>query len=312
MFKKLVLMLSAAVTMVAAAAEIEWMTDLKEAGKKAAQENKLLLVEFTGSDWCRYCVLQKKEVLDQPSFAEWANKHCVAVEIDVPHDASRVGGEAKKEANNKLCEDYAISSFPSLMLMTPERVLIGGYNGAQKTPQAAITALEKHFPMAQELKKAMKKKKTERALALKAIYDSQPEEIRKGNFRLMELIAKADEDNTTGIHETYRPLKQMRTLQAKLAKVTGTDERLAILDATYAKAEEQNKATIMRMKEIELNTAAHKLMRNPSSVEDICKARDYYLLAAECSGKPGQKAKVEQYFAEPEKLYKEILKKRKK
>ena len=74
MFKKLVLTLGAAVAMVAHAAEIEWMTDLEAAGKKAAQENKLLLVEFTGSDWCRYCILQKKNVLDKPAFAEWANK----------------------------------------------------------------------------------------------------------------------------------------------------------------------------------------------------------------------------------------------
>ncbi len=312
MFKKLVLTLGAAVAMVAHAAEIEWMTDLEEAGKKAAQENKLLLVEFTGSDWCRYCILQKKNVLDKPAFAEWANKHCVAVEIDIPHDASRVGGEAKKEANKQICEDYAISSFPSLMLMTPERVLIGGYNGAQTTPQAAIAALEKHFPLAKELQTAMQQSGAERAVALNAIYSRLPEDIRKGNFRLMELIALDDPENLTGIQDTYRPIKQMRDLHAQLARTSGTEERLAILDAAYQKAAEQNKATIMRMKEIELNTAAHKLMRNPSSVEDIYKARDYFLLSAECSGTPGQKAKVEQYFAEPEKLYKEILKKRKK
>ena len=116
----------------------------------------------------------------------------------------------------------------------------------------------------------------------------------------------------TGIQATYRPIKQMRDLQAQLAPLSDTEERLALLDAAYLNAPEQNKATIIRMKEIELNTAAHKLMRNPASVDDICKARDYLLLSAECSGNPGQKAKVETYYANPEKLYKEILKKRKK
>ena len=110
MFKTLTLLFSAAVTMVAAAADIEWMTDLKAAGKKAAAEDKLLLVEFTGSDWCSYCIQQKKAVLDKPEFAEWANKHCIAVEIDIPQDATRVGGEAKKAANKRLSEEYGISN----------------------------------------------------------------------------------------------------------------------------------------------------------------------------------------------------------
>lgn len=310
MLKKLILALGAAVVMVASATEIEWMSDLKLAGKKAAAENKLLLVEFTGSDWCRYCIIQKKDVLDKPEFAEWVEKHCVAVEIDVPHDASRVGGAEQKAINQKLCDDYNISSFPSLMLMTPERVLIGGYNGAQRTPQGAISSLEMHFSTAKELKAAMKKKKLERAKALKAVYDRQPDEVRKGNFRLVELIAKADAGNVTGIQDEYLPVKQMRTLNDKLDKATAAEERLSIIDATLEKALPKNKADILKRKEMELNTAAIALTRNPSCVEDIVKARDYYLQSAECSGKISQKEKIMQYYADPEKLYQEALKRR--
>ena len=312
MFKTLTLLFGAAVTMVAAAADMEWMTDLKAAGKKAAAEDKLLLVEFTGSDWCAYCIQQKKAVLDKPEFAEWANKHCVAVEIDIPQDAARVGGEEKKAYNKKLSEEYGISNFPSLMLMTPELVLVGGYSGAQSSPQAAIAILEQHFNTAKELKKALKKKKTERAVALKAIYDKQPENIRKGNFQLMELIAKADNSNKTGIRDEYRPLKQTRTLQSKLEKAATTEERIAILDAAYKKALPQNKASIKNLKVAELTTAAVKLMQNPASVEDICKARDFYLQAAECNGNASQKADIEKYYADPEKLYRDIREKQKK
>ena len=312
MFKKLIFTLGAAMVMVAPAAEMEWMSDMKLAGKKAEAEDKLLLVEFTGSDWCQYCVLQKKNVLDKPEFTDWAEQHCVAVEIDVPHDASVVGGAEKKEINQKLCEEYGISSFPSLMLMSPEGVLIGGYNGAQSTPQAAIATLEKHFATAQEFKAAMKKKKTARAKALKAIYDAQPEGVRKGNFKLMELIAKADKDNKTGIQDQYRPIKQMRNLHAKLSKATDVEERVAILDETSAKAYPENKNSIIKLKESELYTAAFRLTKNPSSVDDICKARDYYIRYAECSGDQTKVEQIKQYYADPEKVYQEILQKKKK
>lgn len=311
MFKKLIFTLGAAMVMVASAAEIEWMSDLKIAGKKAAAENKLLLVEFTGSDWCRYCIIQKKDVLDKPEFAEWAEKHCIAVEIDVPHDAALVGGAEKKEANQKLCEEYGISSFPSLMLMSPEGVLIGGYNGAQSSPQAAIATLENHFPTAKEFNAAMKKKKTARAKALKAIYDHQPEGIRKGNFKLMELIAKADKDNKTGIQDQYRPIKQMRTMNAKLSKTTDVEERLGIIDETLEKAYPENKNSILKLKESELFTAALRLMKNPASVDDVCKARDYYLRSAECSGDSTKIEQINRYYADPEKVYQEILQKKK-
>lgn len=298
--------------MVASAAEIEWMSDMKLAGEKAEAEDKLLLVEFTGSDWCRYCVIQKKNVLNKPEFATWVEKHCVAVEIDVPHDASIVGGAEKKEANQKICEEYGIRSFPSIMLMSPEGVLIGGYNGAQSSPQAAIADLEKYFPTAEAFKSAMKQKKTARAKALKAIYDAQPEEIREVNFRLMELIAKADKDNTTGIQDEYRPIKQMRTLNAKLSKTSDVEERIAIIDKAAESACPQNKNSMLKRKENELYATAYQLSLNPTSVDDICKARDYYIRYAECSGDQAKIDKVKQYYADPEKVYQEIINRKKK
>ena len=52
-------MMGACAAMVAQAASIEWMPDIDAAAKKAAREGKMMLVEFTGSDWCKACILQK-------------------------------------------------------------------------------------------------------------------------------------------------------------------------------------------------------------------------------------------------------------
>ena len=56
--------------MTAAAAPIERMTNLESAGQRAKEEQKLLLVEFTGSDWCKDCLIQKEKVLETPEFED--------------------------------------------------------------------------------------------------------------------------------------------------------------------------------------------------------------------------------------------------
>ena len=53
----------------AATADIfKWETDLNVAKKRAKDENKEILADFTGSDWCGWCIKLKKEVFDQPEF----------------------------------------------------------------------------------------------------------------------------------------------------------------------------------------------------------------------------------------------------
>ena len=44
-----------------------WTTDLDEAFKKAKSENKSVLVEFTGSDWCPPCIAMRKNVFSKRS-----------------------------------------------------------------------------------------------------------------------------------------------------------------------------------------------------------------------------------------------------
>lgn len=156
--------------MSAIAAPLEWMTDLEAAGKRAEAEGKLLLVEFTGSDWCRACLLQKKAVLSDAAFEAWAEQHCIAVEIDVPNDAARVGSEMQKILNRRICEEYGIYRFPTLRIMTADLVDVGGYSGALGSAAAAIGELEKAFPPAEQLEQALRKKPVRNAQPRSAPY----------------------------------------------------------------------------------------------------------------------------------------------
>ena len=115
---------------IAMAAQVEWMQDLEKASALAKAQNKLLLVEFTGSDWCRACLIQKKRVLSQLEFEEWVQKHCIAVEVDVPHDVKRVGGHDAR--------DYA----PDLALVVDDKILgVLRLDDARHLPHAVVAPL---------------------------------------------------------------------------------------------------------------------------------------------------------------------------
>src|ERR1700757_4598201 len=67
-----------------ARAEVTWLTDFNAAKAKAKSDNKLVLVEFTGSDWCGYCKLMQAEIFSKPQFQDYAAKNLVLVELDFP------------------------------------------------------------------------------------------------------------------------------------------------------------------------------------------------------------------------------------
>jgi len=61
-----------------------WVTDYQQAQDEAKANNKLVLLDFTGSDWCGWCILLDREVFSKPQFKEYASKNLVLVEVDFP------------------------------------------------------------------------------------------------------------------------------------------------------------------------------------------------------------------------------------
>ena len=97
-----------------AAAAPTWLTDLDEAKKVAAKEKKDILVDFTGSDWCGWCIKLKKEVFDLPAF-EAATKKFVLVELDFPNKKPQ--SDEVKAKNRAAQKTYGITGFPTILLM---------------------------------------------------------------------------------------------------------------------------------------------------------------------------------------------------
>ena len=91
-----------------------WLTDLDAGIKVAKAEKKAILVDFTGSDWCGWCIRLKKEVFDQKEFAA-VTKDFVLVELDYPQKKKQ---SAEEKAKNKAwAEKFAIEGFPTILLM---------------------------------------------------------------------------------------------------------------------------------------------------------------------------------------------------
>jgi thioredoxin-related protein len=96
-------------------AESSWSTDFKKAQEEAKANHKLVLVDFTGSDWCGYCVLLERAILSKPEFKDYANKNLVLLEIDFPRRKAQ-SIEVKKQ-NAELAERYQVGGFPTLVVL---------------------------------------------------------------------------------------------------------------------------------------------------------------------------------------------------
>ena len=123
------------------AAESTWLTDLPKAEAQAKAENKIVLMDFTGSDWCGWCIKFKKEVLDTAEFQDYAAKNVVLVELDFPR--KKVQSADLKKANAALKDQYNIHGFPTLVVLDKDGKEIGRQVGYSKGgPKAFIARLE--------------------------------------------------------------------------------------------------------------------------------------------------------------------------
>jgi protein disulfide-isomerase len=109
------------------AAELNWLTDLPSAQAKAKAENKMVLLDFTGSDWCGWCIKFKKEALDTPEFRDYAAKNLVLVELDFPNKKPQ--SEELKKANQSLLKKYKVDGFPVFVVLSKDGAEIGRQGG---------------------------------------------------------------------------------------------------------------------------------------------------------------------------------------
>ncbi len=115
-----------------------WLTDYKEAQKRARAEGKLILADFTGSDWCSFCIKLHDETFDTQDFKDWASANVVLLVVD--HPRSKELPAAEKAQNDKLDKDFPAGGFPNVVFIDgkgKKKGEIGGYKPHDEWMKAA-------------------------------------------------------------------------------------------------------------------------------------------------------------------------------
>jgi protein disulfide-isomerase len=124
-----------------AADTVTWLTDLPKAQEQAKAEKKLVMLDFTGSDWCGWCIKLDKEVFSQPEFVAYAQTNLVCVEVDFP-TKKKLSAEQQK-ANDALAKKYNIEGYPTIIVLNADGKKVGELGYMKGGPKAFIAALEK-------------------------------------------------------------------------------------------------------------------------------------------------------------------------
>ncbi len=122
----------------------DWLTDIETATAQAKTDGKHVLILFTGSDWCKPCMLLKRDILNSESFQKFAKEQLILVKADFPaHKRNKLSKEQTTH-NEQLAEKYnPDGTFPLLVVLDSEGDLIGDF-GYEKddTPKDHIEYLE--------------------------------------------------------------------------------------------------------------------------------------------------------------------------
>jgi protein disulfide-isomerase len=138
--RNLFLVLVAWLATSAGAAAADWQTDYGKALQMAKSQNKQVLLDFTGSDWCGPCIELRKQVFSRPEFRAYADKNLILVEVDYPQ-RKKQSAELKKQ-NEKLSQQYGIDEkgFPTVVLLDPAGKKVREFTGNEGETTASLIA----------------------------------------------------------------------------------------------------------------------------------------------------------------------------
>lgn len=275
-----------------AMAEMDWTSDLDAARQKAAAEGKALLLDFTGSDWCGWCIRLRKDVLSKPEFEAYAADKFVPVEIDVPQNPKF--DAALRQRNQQLCEKYHVSGFPTVMVLTPEGQVAGGFCGGRPNFEAVKPELDTAVANAAKLTAAEKLEGADKAKALMEVYSSLSGDMQESAAEMRDAIVALDPEDTTGLRRAKEAKAEQAAIMEKVQGGENDKERLILVNDLLGTVMPENRIHVLRLK-------SRLLMATAETEEDIIAARDAALEGAALNTKNGDKerAAIERAFADP-------------
>lgn len=187
-----------------------WTHDFEAAKTQAAEQNKDMLLDFTGSDWCGWCIKLVDEVFSKDEFKTYAEANLVLVELDFPRDKSKLSEETIAQ-NNKLKDDYGIRGYPTIYL-TDHKGLPYAKTGYQRGgPEAYVAHLKELKQIRVERDEHMAAAKDaeglEKAKHLHAAMQIVGDDMATQHYTsVVDQITTLDANNEAGLKKHYEDI----------------------------------------------------------------------------------------------------------
>jgi thioredoxin-related protein len=210
-----------------------WQEDFQAALDMAEKEKKDILLDFTGSDWCHWCIKLKQEVFDQEAFKKGAPEHFVLVELDFPRKTP------VKAANKELASIFGVRGYPTIILTDPQGRAYArtGYQaGGPEKYLAHLAELRKVKAERDDLlARAAKAQGVEKAKLLdEALSQLEAQQVLIGYEEELKQLMEADKDNKAGLKNKYLAQEQMDALLKDFSKTRDVKGTLTKIDKIVA------------------------------------------------------------------------------
>jgi thioredoxin-related protein len=122
-------------------ANVNWLGDFNAAKTEAAQKHKLILINFSGSDWCGPCIRLRKEILESAAFENYASGHLVLVRADFPRQKKNQLPKEQVKLNEALADQYnPDGKFPFTLLVDEHGKVLHTWDGFPDESQDQFVA----------------------------------------------------------------------------------------------------------------------------------------------------------------------------
>ena len=230
--KKFILSLLLLAT-VTAQAKVTWLTDLDAAKAKGVKENKPVLVDFTGSDWCPPCVQLHKVVFQSAEFAAVASKY-VLVELDYPR--TKPQSAEVKAKNREWQQKYAVNSFPTVLLLDAKSGevfgRVGGFGGQTAKEYLDKLASFKNTPEGKAALEQEQKSTADRSAKSRLLGQKIDAAIKGKDFKAAEAALDEMFADVAGPRKAVLPFNKARVLI--MIDPTAKEQALKYIDEAIA------------------------------------------------------------------------------
>lgn len=239
-------LMPAIVAMTAGVFAAEWKTDYSAALAQAKEEGKAVLANFTGSDWCSFCISLKAEVLESPAFSAWSQKHFVHLEVDMPENPN-FDAELRRQ-NQALCKKYGVDAYPTVLVLDAAGRPLGGLLGYEGDEKAVRELLQAALDVHRHLQDAASCSGEKKLQALLEAWRLIPEELKPLNAEIKAELMAIDTQDISGLRAEADAEQRLKACELA-AKAAPTDAAaLEIVDAALFEAVPFNKRQLLEMK----------------------------------------------------------------